>query len=126
MADPFAEYERVKAESKPIEKTIGGQKFVFPGACPSQKALDFVAVVVRTGAKVDLEVLAIKTLVDIMGEEEAERLAEVTSFPELKAIAGGLFRYYGLITDPPKGPAPNRAARRARGSRKTSSAGSAR
>jgi hypothetical protein len=123
VADPFAEYERIKSESKPIEKEIGGQKFTFPGACPSGVALDFVATVFSTEARIDLEVLAIRSLVEILGEEETQRLTEATSFPELKAIAGGLFRHYGLLQDPA---APNRQARRARGSKKKSSNGSAR
>jgi hypothetical protein len=123
--DPFADYERIRSENKPFERQIKGEPFEFPGACPANVAMDFLNTVISTEGRVNVDFLALRAMVDLLGEKDVERLAAVTSFPEMKAIARGLFQHYGLLRE--EAPAPNRAARRtSRGSKKKSSNGSAR
>jgi hypothetical protein len=126
--NPFARYDKIRKERKPIEKEIDGEKFSFPGSCPADVAVEFVNLVTNTD--VGASAAAVMYLTKLIDEEQGKRLWSVTTVDELSAIAVGLFEHYGLIQDG-ESPRPNRATRRASSrkkstSRKNSSSGSAR
>lgn len=120
--NPFAHYDKIRSERKPIEKEIDGETFEFPGACPANIALEFVNMVANT--EVTPPAAAVMYLTRLIDEDQGKKLFEVTTIDELTAIATGIFEHYGLIQDAEEKPRPNRSTRRT--SRKSSSKGSAR
>lgn len=122
MNDPFEEFDAIEAETKPIEKTIKGEKFVFPGTVPADVAMEFMNAII-VNPDVDLGLLATLSLSKIVSEEDLERLSKVTSLAGIDALARGLFQRYGLLEKKAEANRPNRQTRRT--SRKKSSKGSA-
>lgn len=95
--DPFGHYEKVRAERKPLKKTIEGEEFVFPGSPPADVAVMYVNAIVS--AKTDAETAATLFLPKLLSEEKGERLFELLELPEVNALAKGLFIHYGLLSD---------------------------
>lgn len=108
--DPFAEFDKVQAESKPLKKRIGDRDFEFPGACPADVALELLSLV-RSNPGVDPASIAITQMPKLLSEEELSELLKRVTWPSFEAIVGGLFTHYGLLSKEPQ--RPNRKARRA-------------
>lgn len=108
--DPFAEFDRVQAETKPLTKTIGDKDFTFPGACPADVALELLTLLM---ANPDHDPVSVCTtqIPKLIDEAELTELLNRISWKEFEALTKGLFTHYGLLSEESKG--PNRKARRA-------------
>lgn len=119
--DPFAEFDRVQAETKPLTKTIGNKDFTFPGACPADVALELLTLLMANPNSDPVSV-ATTQIPRLIEEKDLTELLNRVTWPEFEALTKGLFTHYGLLSEETKG--PNRQARRA--SKRASSKSSAR
>lgn len=103
--DPFEDYDRIVAETKPRSKLIKDERFEFPSSCPADVGLDFTLNALTNPDRV--EDFALAGLARILSDEDLERLCKVTTMSELAAIAVGLFKSYGLVALPEDVKAPN-------------------
>lgn len=110
MDNPFEEFDRVQAETKPLKKKIGDREFVFPGSCRADVALELMTLLLANPTANPVSV-ATTQVPKLLKESELTELLNRVSWPEFEALTNGLFTHYGLLSEEKKG--PNRKARRA-------------